>query len=61
MYIKTSGHLLFRESLDIQYKPSNPHDSHAVSVRRDGTVVSHVPREEPFLRASSGSLHTTFQ
>ena len=33
------------ESLDVECEPSNPYDSYAVSVLRDGTVVGHVPRE----------------
>ena len=31
--------------LDVECEPSNPYDSYAVSVSRDGTVVGHVPRE----------------
>ena len=29
----------------MECEPSNPYDSYAVSVSRDGTVVGHVPRE----------------
>lgn len=34
-----------RESLGVECEPSNPFDSYAVSVVKDGTVVGHVPRE----------------
>ncbi len=33
------------ESLDVLREPSNPYDSRAVSVERDGGVIGHVPRE----------------
>lgn len=33
------------ESLDVECEPSNPYDSYAVSVSKDGTVIGHVPRE----------------
>ena len=33
------------ESLAVECEPSNPFDSYAVSVSRDGTIVGHVPRE----------------
>ena len=33
------------ETLDVQLEPSNPYDSSAVAVLKDGAVIGHVPRE----------------
>ena len=33
------------ESLQVQHEPSNPYDSHAVAVQKNGSIVGYIPRE----------------
>ena len=45
---QASKHLwtpVVEETLDVQLEPSNPYDSSAVAVLKDGAVIGHVPRE----------------
>ena len=44
MYSKLFGHLTVGESVDVACEPANPFDAHAVSVKKDGHTIGHVPR-----------------